>query len=70
MKCPYCGNEMERGRIGCGTRAIDWIPDGSFGTMFEFIKPSKGIRVNAMFSNGACAYHCEGCHKIILDYEE
>jgi len=68
MTCPYCGKEMEKGRIGCGDRAIDWVPDGHTGTLFEFIKPTSGVRVNPMFSNGACAYHCEACRKIVVEY--
>jgi len=68
MKCPFCGQEMAEGRICCGDRPIDWIPDGETGSLFEFIKPEKGVRINPMFSSGAFAYRCEACRKIIVDY--
>lgn len=70
MKCPYCGEEMTNGRIACGDHPIDWLPEGEMGSLLMFVKPENGIRLNALFSHGACAYCCKTCHKIILDYEE
>lgn len=70
MKCPYCGEEMERGYIKSG-RSIYWGKD-------ELVDPiyyPNDIKINK-FSLGDLfrgysveAYHCSSCKKIVVSYE-
>lgn len=68
MKCPYCGNEMIKGKIcalGSGA-AMEW-KDLNGGSSFR-LNTEKGLvaRLNGDRIEGC---RCEGCRKIILDYE-
>lgn len=73
MNCPYCGKEMEKGFIQCRDgvswqkkeRLIAALPGLSKGSVI--LARSHG----SLFSGAAAiAYHCSGCKKIVIDYEQ
>ena len=68
MKCPYCGNEMERGYLYGRPRTI-WTPKK---TRFTTLLGEKDILLigRRLFEDKTPADICRTCHKVIIDYEE
>lgn len=71
MKCPYCGQEMEKGYITTDARSIAWRKEKYESALVA--KGSNGIQLSRKMV-GACnldnAYCCKSCKKIILEYSE
>lgn len=71
MKCPYCGKEMQDGIIPNGGQPVQWIPEGSKPSYFNFTKAENGILLMNDFSlfrrnaYSAKAAYCEDC-KIVI----
>ena len=70
MKCPECGNEMERGflegkdtasRTQRDTMAI-WYPEDEKGKFFK-----KGLVHLGLKAEG---YYCKECMKVVAIFEE
>ena len=65
MKCPYCGNEMIKGKI-CSNGVLWWkskIGDNiSLNDEGEFVGRINGYRI--------AAFQCENCKKIIIDTKD
>lgn len=63
MKCPYCQNEMKRGKIRAGGRSIPyWQEDGVRRSLEDFFG-EKGKLPKESF-------YCPQCKKIIIDMEK
>ena len=66
MKCPYCGNEMQEGKIcaiGSGA-AMEW-KDGN--ESFRLNDEPKMVAV--INGDRISGYRCEKCRKIVVGYE-
>lgn len=64
MKCPYCGNEMQEGKICALRGALLWKDsEESFRLNDE---PKLAAVINGDRIEG---YHCKKCRKIIVGYE-
>ena len=59
MKCPVCGNEMEKGYIQTGER-MSWVRQKHKVSLF----PKDGEVSGLAFE----AFICKSCKKIVLDY--
>lgn len=68
MKCPYCNNEMEKGRIGQSQLfvPVTWVSDN---VKEDSVLPiHKTINLTKTLKSGAIiTYHCETCKKFIID---
>ncbi len=69
-KCPYCGNEMEKGLLQTGGNNMIWdVKEHSL-----LVLPSKeGVKL--AYRPMGCAvvenvYCCKNCKRIMLQYEE
>lgn len=65
MNCPYCNEEMQKGRIQGDTYALSWIPEGE-RTLF----PRHSIRLGerSIFRLSKIeSYYCLECKKLITD---
>ena len=66
MKCPVCGNEMEKGYIQTGER-MSWVRQKHKVSLFP--KDGEVMLGNNVFSGLAFeAFICKSCKKIVLDY--
>lgn len=63
MKCPYCNNEMESGYIQCRD-GVTWTPKKQLIPALSFLGKG-GVH---LASNAVCAYKCDECKKVIVDY--
>ena len=66
MKCPYCGSEMQAGKIcalGRGT-ALEWKERGE-----SFRLNSDPKMVAVINGDRIEGYRCKKCRKIIVEYE-
>ncbi|NMA95585.1 MAG: hypothetical protein GX974_06055 [Clostridiales bacterium] len=77
MKCTYCGNEMETGKlITEGGHGLFYMPDGKNYKMFptrKRIEDKHGIILDGPYINrfhsirvGCCI--CKFCRKIVISY--
>lgn len=64
MKCPYCGGEMDSGRISSGRDTAVFIADNAKRKLGIFY---ENIKITNYFDSPFVAYHCEVCEKIIID---
>lgn len=75
MKCPWCNNEMEKGRL-INKGGLYFLPDGEkypkLYTKREMEKHNAVYLPPYMFDVPAVcpeAYICRSCTKIVIDYE-
>ena len=71
MKCPYCGNEMEKGEVQVGDiLEAKWKSGGPVLWVSEEeckrILPKKTIRLNGVGDG----YYCEKCAKAVAIFDE
>lgn len=64
MICPYCGKEMEQGRI-YDRLQVKW-QDNSKSLFPKTVLLSK----MGLLGGNATAYLCENCKKVIIDYSD
>ena len=71
MKCPYCGNEMERGSLFSEGYNITLTPDLFRLTSFPGER-DVCLAKGSLFLRRAetPAELCRACRKVIVDYEE
>lgn len=72
MKCPYCGEEMQKGYVPTDTIPAQWIPDGEKQSVFKFnySKICKKIIYEDTFQGiHAVADYCKTCGIILLKEE-
>lgn len=63
MTCPFCGREMEPGRLTAGGYWIRWIPeDGA-----DIIDAVTVARMAFLGRSSASAHLCQTCRKLIAD---
>ena len=70
MKCPYCGNDREEGRIPTDRYNLKWEPmdGGIIQSVFNIGK--KNIELTSFLDNKQCvAYLCRDCKKNVIDVE-
>ena len=68
MKCPICGNEMEKGYLQAGQR-MSWVKKKHKVSLL----PKEGeISLGNNVLGGLVfeAYICKDCKKVLLDYSE
>lgn len=69
MKCPYCGREMDLGRVSAGGHRADWIPEGKGLPLFAWSQsPGVELLKYSLSSKGTPAFRCESCRKVIIEY--
>lgn len=71
MKCPYCSEEMQKGRIVSGDFRLHWLKEGERNTIWRY--SDKGLRLGEWSWFKAAqtdAFFCEPCGKIIVDLRE
>ena len=70
MKCPYCGNEMERGVIQ-SPHEISWTDKKHFFGRAGFHKGSVVLSQLSFLTGSAVrAYCCKSCKKVSIDYSD
>lgn len=73
MKCPYCGQEMEKGLIQCRD-GVSWQKkERLVAAVSGFSKDAVVLaRSHGSILTGAAviAHHCQPCKKIVIDYEQ
>ena len=73
MNCPYCGKEMEKGFIQCRD-GVSWQKEERLVAALSGLSKDSVILARShgsLFSGAAAiAYHCSGCKKIVIDYEQ
>lgn len=62
MTCPFCGGEMERGRLTAGGYWIRWIPEHGMDLVDAVTVSRFSLR-----NKGTPAQLCPACRKIIAD---
>ena len=73
MKCPYCGNEMEKGELR-SRGGLYFLPDGE--SLPKLYTKREMEKHNAIYlppylldaTEFPTAYHCRDCSKIIIEY--
>jgi PHP family Zn ribbon phosphoesterase len=70
MKCPYCGEEMEKGVIQ-SPQEISWKRKKHFFGRAEFHDGSIVLSELSMLKGSATIAHCcRKCEKIVIDYKD
>ena len=69
MKCPYCGEEMEKGAIEGYRIPVTWVSDKRIEN--KLLPLHKTIKLSS-FSGGdeVKTWHCEKCRKFIIDEDD
>ena len=69
MKCPYCGQEMVLGYVQCRD-GLFWTPKKQPVAALSCFGRGRICLANSASNsvNTACAFHCETCRKIVIDY--
>ena len=71
MECPYCKNDMIKGKLLGSQLALKWIPDGQKLTMWGFTHYEGEIILNDSKSGWIRPYKesylCKECKKLISD---
>lgn len=62
MICPFCGREMEQGRLTAGGYWIRWIPEDGMDLVDAVTVSRFSLR-----NRGTSAYLCQTCRKVIAD---
>ena len=68
MKCPFCGYEMQEGKIcalGSGA-AMEWKDAGGTDAFRLNSEPAVVARING---DRIAGYRCAKCKKIIVEYQ-
>lgn len=72
MKCPYCGEDMEKGLIQNQNELV-WLP-GNNRKLFVKAEFHEGAVVLSKLSflkgSAVTAYICKKCEKVIIDYAD
>ena len=77
MICPYCGNEMEKGRVMISAAGsipvafMEWYEEKSFESKKSFFSSVKFKTISVAYSDDGYyeqAYHCGDCHKIFGEF--
>lgn len=75
MKCPYCSNEMTRGKIQArGGGGLYWLPENEkimITISDSKIQKKQGIVLVSTNTIGAVvvpAFICKPCRKIVIEY--
>lgn len=69
MKCPCCGEEMEKGYMQ-GASGMTWTQD-LHNLMLAFPKENEVMFTSGGNAHCCCtAYICKECQKIIMDYSD
>lgn len=78
MNCPWCGKEMQTGRLIFGGRALLyeplWKADGEKYGLLDHLLCEDGVIVTGMDISGfdrtkIRADHCPDCKKFVIDGE-
>lgn len=69
MKCPYCNEEMKKGYIQCRD-GVTWTPKKQLIASLSSLGNGsiKISNIEPDYSSAVYAFHCEGCKKIIIEY--
>lgn len=62
MTCPFCGREMESGRLTAGGYWVRWIPAGGIDLVDAVTVSRFSLR-----NKGVPAHFCQTCRKLIAD---
>ena len=72
MKCPYCGEDMEKGLIQ-SQNELAWLP-GNNRKLFVRAKLHEGAvvlsKLSVLKGSAVTAYICKKCEKVIIDYAD
>ena len=70
MKCPFCGKEMENGKVK-SAKEIFFASDEEKLVFFAEVEEDVEILLSSNnWTNPSCvAYHCDACRKVIIDYK-
>jgi len=69
MKCPYCGEEMEKGRIKQNRVPLTWVSDKRIEN--RFLPLHKTIELSSLSTGCETkTWHCEKCRKFIIDEDD
>lgn len=63
MTCPFCGKEMELGRLTAGGYWIRWVPEDGM----DLVDAVTVARMTLLGRSGVPAYFCQTCRKVIAD---
>lgn len=68
MKCPICGNEMEKGLVQAGQRVL-WSKKRHY---FSLLPKEGEVTIGYNPLGNVCfeSYICKSCKRVILDYSE
>jgi len=69
MKCPCCGNEMEKGFIK-SSHQIFWGKDNGFWSSGDDIRLAKVTFDTFVKGNSIESFYCSNCQKIIISLEK
>ena len=70
MVCPFCNNEMIKGKLLGDRSKLKWVPDDDNQTFGVWVKNAKVLanRTGGIFDRHRVdAYVCENCKKLIAD---
>jgi len=70
MICPYCDNEMTKGKLLGNQIKLKWIPDGQRVTFSGYTKYYDEIILKNLGGMGrpySESFFCKKCNKIIMD---
>ncbi len=72
MKCPYCGEDMEKGLIQNQNELV-WLP-GNNRKLFVRARFHEGAvvlsKLSVLKGSAVTAYICKKCEKVIIDYAD
>ena len=66
MKCPFCGYEMQEGKICALGAAMEWKDAGGTDAFRLNSEPAVAARMNG---DRIAGYRCAKCKKIIVEYQ-
>ena len=70
MRCPYCGKEMELGRVE-SRNELSWKEGTKRGWRMDKVSPNSVVLSKFSFFTkdpAVRAFLCRSCEKIIIDY--
>ena len=69
MKCPWCGQEMMRGRLYGDRYSLKWLNHDQRLTLGAFALGAVTVGSPTTFLSRphASGYRCAGCKKIVVD---
>ncbi len=72
MKCPYCGNEMDKGTIQ-SPHEIAWVEGEKrlHSTFYGLYDGAMVLSKRSMLKGSAViAFLCRECQKVLIDYSD